>query len=265
MFDTLGSIASSVANVSKFVGSGIIKGIASTVSGIGKGIGATLAGVSFVTKGIKSIGSGIKSGLGKIGKGIAAPFKKVGSMFSSLNPFKKRDAERNSKNESKKQAIRDKIMGVIAKVVDKIWKIVEPFIDKAIFFIEKIVMTSVVIPIAIIVAKVLLVTAAIIALGIGLYLVYSWVKKKIMQFVDYVVSGRLWADIKAKIVAAWEWMKDFGGWLWGKFVSFGKWLFVDMPLAVLDALFVKFPLWVWEQLCKFGNWLYDTYIDPYII
>jgi hypothetical protein len=171
--------------------------------------------------------------------------------------------------------MRDKIFNFISKIIDKIWKTIEPFVDKVGFFMG-LVSKFVIIPIAIIALKVALIVASIVAIGIGLYLAYEWIKKKIMQFIDYIFSGQAWEDIKSGLMAAWEWTKDFGGWLWQKFVDFGNWLLVDLPLSILNALAVKFPIWVWEQLCKFGvwlwdtlcefgNWLYENYIDKYVV
>jgi hypothetical protein len=91
-----------------------------------------------------------------------------------------------------------------------------------------------------------LIVAAIVAIGIGLYLAYNWVKKKIGEFIDYVFSGHLWEDIKSGLSSMWEWAKDFGGYLWNKLVDFGKWLLIDMPLALLKLLFVQFPIWIWN-------------------
>ena len=85
----------------------------------------------------------------------------------------------------------------------------------------------------------------------------------------------MWKDIQAKLIAAWEWLKDFSGWLWNKFLDFGKWLLVGTG-KLLKAVFVDFPIWigkklaefgvwVWKKLCEFGKWLYDNYIDKYVI
>ena len=60
------------------------------------------------------------------------------------------------------------------------------------------------------------------------------------EFIDYVVSGRMWADIKAKMLAAWEWLSDFGKWLWDVIVDALKYIFVDM--------WIDLGKWVWEKL-----------------
>lgn len=271
---TIGGIAAGIGAVTKFIGSKTIMGIAATVAKVGAISAGIVGGIGLAIKGIKSIGSGIKNGIGKIGKGIAAPFKKIGSVFSSINPFAKKDEARKAKQEEKKQALRDKIFNFISKIIDKIWKIIEPFVDKVGFFMG-LVSKFVIIPIAIMALKVALIVAAIVAIGIGLYLAYQWVKAKVMQFINYVFSGQLWEDIKASLIAAWEWMKDFGGWLWKKLVDFGKWylktllkfwkfILIDIPIWVWEQL-CKFGVWLWDKLCEFGKWLYENYIDKYVI
>ena len=67
----------------------------------------------------------------------------------------------------------------------------------------------------------------------------------------------MWEDIKAGILAAWTWLKDFGKW-------FGE-ILIKIIVWPFKALFYDLPIWIWEKLCEFGNWLYDNYINPYII
>ena len=50
----------------------------------------------------------------------------------------------------------------------------------------------------------------------------------------------MWKDIKAKMIATWEWMKDFGKWLWDITVDALSYLFVGM--------WVDLGKWVWEKL-----------------
>ena len=214
-------------------------------------IAAISTGVAAVSKGIKSVASGIGKIGSKVGGAIASPFKKIGGFFSKFNPFGHKD-----KKEEKKQKLRDKIMEKMSKIIDKVWKVIEPFIDMVTHFLIMAI-TTIVIPIALIAAKILLIIGAITLLAIGAYLVFSWVKEKITQFFNYVTSGQMWKDIKAKMIAAWEWMKDFGKWLWNITVDALSYLFVGM--------WVDLGKWVWEKLKQFGNWLYDNYIEKYII
>ena len=76
------STISKTTSIAKSFGKFTLGGISLALSWITKGIGS-------VVKGIGSLGKGI-GGLGKkIGGAIASPFKKIGGVFSSLNPFKR--------------------------------------------------------------------------------------------------------------------------------------------------------------------------------
>lgn len=267
-----------VVAVGKLVAQGTSKvftGIGKIGSSLGKGLFAAVNGIAIgvasLGKGLKSVVSGIGSIGAKVGNAIATPFKAIGGFFSSLNPFK---MKRDKKKEDKKQQLRDKIMEKITKLVDKIWTVIEPFIDIVLSFV-KIAMIAVVIPIAIIMAQVLLIVGALVLIGIGLYLAYQWVSSKVKWFISYVKSGKLWKDIKAKIVAAWAWMKDFGKWIWQKLIDFGKmilkwyiaylkFMFIDIPVWIGEKL-AEFGIWIWDKLCEFGKWLYDNYIDKYLV
>ena len=247
---------SKTASIAKSLGKFTIGGLFKIVSGVAKGVGS-------VIKGIGSLGK-------KVGGAIASPFKKIGGFFASLNPFKRSE----KKAEERKQKAKDKIMEIMAKVVEKIWKAVEPFIDKVAFFMG-LVTKFVIVPIALIALKVLLIVAAITAIGVGLVLAYFWIKKKIAGWVEYFKSGQWWEDLKAKMLAAWEWMKDFGKWIGQKLAGFGKWLlkaylrylkfvWIDIPVWIGKKL-AEFGIWLWDKLCEFGQWLYDNYIDKYLV
>lgn len=238
---TLGAIV----KVGKIAGAGVGKvfGAVGKVTGLlGKGlfgaIGGIAAGVALLGKGIKGLAGGIGKLGSKIGGAIASPFKKIGGFFSSLNPFKRKKTDENG--EKKKQRIRDLIMEKIANVVDKVWKVIEPFIDKVVVFM-KIMFLSVVLPIATIAATILLIVGAIVIAGILLYKVYKWVVAKVKQFWNYVTSGQMWEDIKAKLLAAWEWLKDFGKWLWDIIIDALHYIFIGM--------WVDLGKWIWEKLC----------------
>ena len=260
------SVVKKISSIGKSLAKGSVA-VIKKIGGLAKGLGKVAAfPIVAVASGVKALGKGMKSvmsGIGKIGSkvggAIAAPFKKIGGFFSSLNPFKRK----KDKKEEKKQAIRDKIMNVIAKVIDKVWKVLEPFVDKILFF-TGLVTKFVIVPIAIIALKVLLIVAAITLLAIGLYLAYQWVKKKIVQFWNYITSGELWEDIKAGMLAAWEWMKDFGKWIGLKLIEFGKW-YLKLLLRWWKFLLVDIPVWIWKKLIQFGNWFYDNYIDKYLV
>lgn len=131
-------------------------------------------------------------------------------------------------------------MEKMSKVIDKVWKVVEPFIEKVGLFMLAFTAT-VIIPIALIAAKVLLIVAALTLIGIGLYLAYKLAKEKIMKFYNYVVSGEMWEDIKAKMLAAWSWLKDFGKWLWDLTIDALEYIFVGMWVDLAE--------FVWSKLC----------------
>lgn len=223
-------------------------GFSSVIGGIGSIAGKTVglfASVGKISEGIKNFGS-------SIGSIIATPFKRIGGFFSAMNPFHKSD----ERNKERKKSVKERIFNVMSNILEKIWNAIEPFIGKVSFFmglVTKLVIT----PIAIIAAKVLLVTAAIVALGIAAYIAYKWIKDKISSFWKYITSGKMWKDLKTKLLEWWNWLKDFGKWLWDITIKALKYIFVGM--------WVDLGKWLWEQLCKFGNWLYDKFIRPYIV
>lgn len=246
---TLSKMAGGIGSIFKTISNKAFLGISAAVAGIGASVGLAIGG-------IKKLGAGIKSGFSKVGQGIAKPFKKIGSAFSAINPFKKHDEDREAKAERKKQAARDKIFNFISKIIDKLWKVIEPFIGKAAFFMG-LVSRFVIIPIALVAAKVLLIVAAITLLGIGIYMAYQWIKKKIVAFWNYIVSGEMWKDIKAMFSKAWNWLKNIGSIIWDAVVDAVKYLFVGM--------WVDLGKWIWKKLCEFGTWLYDKFIYPWIV
>lgn len=234
--------------------SGTIGGIFSAVNGLGKGIfnlgkKVTGLGVGIVGK-IGKIGGSIKSLGSKVGGALMSPFKKIGSIFK--NPFKKSDDAINKK----KEAAKDKIFGVIAKVVEKIWNLIEPFVDKILLY-AKIAMVSIIIPIATILATILAVVAGITIAGVLLYLAFNWIKDKALEFWDYIVSGKMLDDIISGLKKAWDWICDFGKWLWN--------LFVDVMHYIFVGVWVDLGKWIWKKLCQFGKWLYNEYIYPWIV
>ena len=256
-------------NVSKF---GFTTKIFNNLKGLFKNITGKLG--KMITAPFKKIGGAFKSlknGLGKIGKGLgglgkkvggalASPFKKIGGFFSKFkNPVK----GIKDKAAALKQKLMEKALNFLMKTVNMIWNLISPFIKIAMKFIWQVTM-SVITPIAIIMAKVLMIAAAITLLAIGLYLAYKYVKSKIKSWIEYFKSGKWWKDLKAKMFAAWEWMKDFGGWLWKKFVAFGKW-YLKLWLRYLKFIFVDIPVWIWEKLVQFGKWFYREYIDKYLV
>ena len=211
---------------------------------------------TFVKSPLKKIGGATMSVFKKVGSAVKSPIKKVGNVLSKLNPFASSEQKSKDKKQQARENAKTRMLNIMSKIVEKIWKAVEPFIDKVAFFMS-LVTKFVIVPIALIAAKVLLIVATIALLAIGLYMVYKWVKQKVSEFIDYVVSGRMWADIKAKMLAAWEWLSDFGKWLWDVIVDALKYIFVDM--------WIDLGKWVWEKLTQFGKWLYDNYIDKYVI
>ena len=157
------------------------------------------------------------------------------------------------RKQSKTTAFFTKIGGMLSKVFEFLSKVITP----AITFIKNLIMKFVVTPIALIAAKILLVVSALTLLVVGAILAYQFIKKKILEFVDYFTSGQLWEDVKTKMVSAWEWLKDFGKWLWDITVKALKYVFWDM--------WVDFGKWIWEKLVQFGKWLYDNYIGKYLV
>jgi hypothetical protein len=147
-------------------------------------------------------------------------------------------------------------MGIICKIIDKLWKVIEPFIDKVKIFMLKAVV-GIMVPIAVILAKVLFIVATIIAISVGLYLAYKWIKEKLSAFVNYFSSGQLFTDVKDGLSNAWESVKNIGKIVWDACIKAIKYVFVDM--------WVELGKWVWKKLCDFGKWLYDTYIYPWIV
>lgn len=228
---------SRLVGLTKAVGGGVFSGIAKTVSGLAKGMGAVLGG-------IKGLGS-------RIGGAIASPFKAMGGFFSGL--FGRKKPKSDEKKEAKKQALRDKMMDVIMKVVDKIWNFVEPVLDWLAGAIKKFV----IIPITLIAIKIGLIIVGVVALGVLAYLAISWVVEKVKKFWNYVVSGEMWDDIMGALTKAWEWLKDFGKWLWDLTCNVFKYVFW--------GVWVDIGKWIWDKLCEFGQWLYDKYIFPYVI
>lgn len=55
------------------------------------------------------------------------------------------------------------------------------------------------------------------------------------------MSGKLWEDIQAGMLKAWDWLVDFGKWLWDITIKALKFIFVDV--------WVELGKWIWEKLC----------------
>ena len=51
----------------------------------------------------------------------------------------------------------------------------------------------------------------------------------------------MWEDIKAKMLAAWGWLKDFGKWLWDLTIDALEYIFVGMWVDLAE--------FVWSKLC----------------
>jgi len=226
-----------VAGISKAIGGGVMSGISKAISGLRRGIGSVMGG-------IKGLGS-------KVGAALSSPFKAIGGFFSKLNPFSR--SKKEDKAAKKKEALREKLFAFMGKILDKIWKLVEPFIG----WVSKVLKTYVIIPVTLIALKIGLIIAGIVALGVLAYIAVKWVVAKVKKFWNYIVSGEMWEDIKESLVSAWEWLKDFGSWLWDIICDGVKYIFCDM--------WVDLGKWIWDKLCEFGKWLYDKYIDPYVI
>ena len=259
------STISKTTSIAKSFGKFTLGGISLALSWITKGIGS-------VVKGIGSLGKGI-GGLGKkIGGAIASPFKKIGGVFSSLNPFKRSE----QKKEDKKQRAKDKMMAVMSNVVGKIWKVVEPIVGKLALFMG-IITKFVIIPIALIALKVLLIVGIVTALIVGVVLIAIWVKNKIVKFWNWLKDKakslwarlkKLWTTVKLKFIAFVNWIKALPSYLMQKVIEIGKTLLnaaVGIIISYIKTVFINIPIMIWKKLCEFGKWLYDTYIDPYIV
>lgn len=96
------------------------------------------------------------------------------------------------------------------------------------------------IPIIMMAAKVLLIIAAITLLVIGAIIAYKWIKEKIAKFWNYIVSGEMLDDIISGLKKAWEWLIDFGKWLWDIILDALKYIFWDM--------WIDLGKWIWEKL-----------------
>lgn len=182
----------------------------------------------------------------------------IGQQFERLNATLAKMATPKvtpamSRKQNKTMAIFERIGGAISKVFSFMKKVIKPAID----YIKNLIMKFVVIPITIIAAKILLIIAAITLIVAGAIILYQWVKKKIMEFVNYLTSGQMWQDIKNNALKAWEWLKDIGKTIWDAVLDAMKYIFVD--------IWVQLGKFIWDQLMKFWNWSYDNYIGPYIV
>lgn len=183
----------------------------------------------------------------------------IGKQFERLNATlakvatPKMTAPAAARKQSKTMAVFGKIGSAVMKVLGFMKDVIYPIVEN----IKGLITKFVVIPVTLIAAKILLIIATIGLIIVGAILIFNWVKKKIMEFVDYVMSGKLWEDIKAGMLKAWNWLADFGKWLWDITVKALKFIFVDV--------WVELGKWIWEKLCQFGNWLYDNYIDKYLV
>ena len=211
--------------------------------GIGKAVGLIGKVAGSVFKGFKTIGAGIKGIGSKVGGAILHPFKAIGGFFSR----KKKD-----KVAEKKEKLREKFMNFIMGMVEKIWNFVEPILMKL-----KIFMLIALVPILTTAMTVLAIIAGITLIIIGAWLLWKIIKKKALQLWNYITSGKMLDDIIAGLKKAWEWLCDFGKWLWDLTIKALKYIFVDV--------WVDLGTWLWEKLCEFGNYLYNTWIYPYIV
>lgn len=183
----------------------------------------------------------------------------IGKQFERLNATlakvstPKMTAPAAARKQSKTMAVFGKIGSAVMKVLGFMKDVIYPIVEN----IKGLITKFVVIPVTLIAAKILLIIATIGLIIVGAILIFNWVKKKIMEFVDYVMSGKLWEDIKAGMLKAWDWLVDFGKW-------FGKLLW-DGLLRWWKFIFVDIWVWLWNKLCEFGNWLYDNYIDKYLV
>ena len=232
---------SRISGFAKSIAGGAIGKIGKAISGLGKGIGS-------VMKGIGGLGSKLKTGIAGVFGGMGS---KIGGFFSKLNPFK--TSPKKDKAAAKKEALREKMLNFLTKIMDKLWKLVEPFIK----YVTNVIKKFIIAPVLAIAIKIGLIIAGITLLVVGAILAYKWIKEKISDFVDYVFSGELWDDCIEALTKAWEWIKDFGKWMWDVTVKALKFIFVD--------IWVELGVWVWDKLVEFGNWLYDEFIYPWIV
>lgn len=183
----------------------------------------------------------------------------IGKQFERLNATlakvstPKMTAPAAARKQSKTMAVFGKIGSAVMQVLGFMKDVIYPIVEN----IKGLITKFVVIPVTLIAAKILLIIATIGLIIVGAILIFNWVKKKIMEFVDYVMSGKLWEDIKAGMLKAWDWLVDFGKWLWDITIKALKFIFVDV--------WVELGKWIWEKLCQFGSWLYDNYIDKYLV
>lgn len=183
----------------------------------------------------------------------------IGKQFERLNATlakvstPKMTAPAAARKQNKTMAVFGKIGAAVMKVLGFMKDVIYPIVEN----IKGLITKFVVIPVTLIAAKILLIIATIGLIIVGAILIFNWVKKKIMEFVDYVMSGKLWEDIKAGMLKAWDWLVDFSKWIWDITVKALKFIFVD--------IWVELGKWIWEKLCQFGNWLYDNYIDKYLV
>ena len=236
-----------IGKVGAVLAGGAFKGIVKTLgfikSGIGK-VGSLVGKVAGgVVNGLKSVSDGIKGIGSKVGGAILHPFKAIGGFFSR----KKKD-----KAAEKKEKLREKFMNFIIGMVEKIWDFVEPILSKL-----KIFMLLALVPILTTAITIISIVAGLTLLLVGAYLVYKWIKKKALELWNYISSGEMLDDIIAGLKKAWEWLCDFGKWLWDLTIKALKYIFVDV--------WVDLGKWLWEKLCDFGNWLYNEFIYPWIV
>ena len=182
----------------------------------------------------------------------------IGQQFESLNAtIAKMTTPKITPSVARKSNKMMAFFGKISENVKKVFGFLQKIIQPAIDFVKRIIMKFVVAPILLITVKIGLIIAAIALIVAGITLLVLWVKDKILEFWNYVKSGKLWEDIKAGMLKAWEWTADFGKWLWDTILDALEYIFVDM--------WVDLGEWVWEKLCDFGKWLYDNYIDKYLV
>lgn len=247
----IGSLAkgtfSKLASVTKIIGGGILKGIGKTLSGIAGGVASIGKGIgklgSGIFKGFGKIGSAVKGFGAKVGGAIAHPFKAIGGFFKN----RKKD-----KAEAKKEKLREKFMNFMMKAFEKLWDFLEPILSKL-----KIFMLIALVPILTTAAAVIAIIAGLVAIVVGAWILWNIIKKKALQFWNYIVSGEMLDDIIAGLKKAWDWLCDFGKWLWDLTIDALKYIFVDV--------WVDLGKWLWKKLCEFGNWLYNKWIYPYIV
>ena len=247
----IGSLAkgtfSKLASVTKIIGGGILKGIGKTLSGIAGGVASIGKGIgklgSGIFKGFGKIGSAVKGFGAKVGGAIAHPFKAIGGFFKN----RKKD-----KAEAKKEKLREKFMNFMMKAFEKLWDFLEPILSKL-----KIFMLIALVPILTTAATVIAIIAGLVAIVAGAWILWNIIKKKALQFWNYIVSGEMLDDIIAGLKKAWDWLCDFGKWLWDLTIDALKYIFVDV--------WVDLGKWLWKKLCEFGNWLYNKWIYPYIV